>query len=171
MVNLSKKIWQTLVLLALLVGFPLISWLYLRDGINFRIQTIQDLHPKTQIADFYSGSDSTQLSIWYPEREGMQEKIDLIQRHFQDRDDLIFQSFDRNLNFPSAFDSLEAVLHRGGELDEVSQYLFLIDSLGAVRSYYRWDQADDLSRLVEHIAFLLPPEPERDFDFRREPEK
>lgn len=44
-----KKIWQTLALLLFLVGLPLGSWYYLREGYNFRKALFDDLRDLGQV--------------------------------------------------------------------------------------------------------------------------
>jgi hypothetical protein len=50
-------------------------------------------------------------------------------------------------------------------------YLVLADTTGTIRRYYDVRKNEEVKRLVEHIAILLPHQKEKDLVFKREREK
>ncbi|HMQ49624.1 MAG TPA: hypothetical protein PKA00_19185 [Saprospiraceae bacterium] len=48
----TKKLFQLLALLAMLVGFPLISWYYLKTGLDYRMEKMGELADRGQLPDF-----------------------------------------------------------------------------------------------------------------------
>ncbi len=167
---MSRKIVQTLVLLLLLVGFPLVSWIYLSDGLSFRLDAIEALQPKSALP---TPGDSLhqkgQILILYDTAHPEALKVARVKEHFSDRGDVVF------LNFPSEMevlqDSLEKVMKLTGVGETWRESIFLIGQLGMIRRNYLLSSDSQMGDLTEHIAFLIPPDPERDFDFRREVEK
>jgi len=168
---MPKKITQTLVLLILLVGFPLVSCIYLRDGLNFRINAIDALQPK---ADLPISSDTLHtdgiILIWYDAKGPFVERMRPVQAHFDDRIDVVFENFPDKFNLPLQ-DSLRKVMELTGRGGPFKESAFLVGQKGKIRGNYLLDSDDQLGDLTEHIAFLVPLDPEKDFEFKREAEK
>lgn len=49
---ITKKLFQLLALLAMLVGFPLVSWYYLQTGLDYRLKKMNELENRGQLPDF-----------------------------------------------------------------------------------------------------------------------
>ena len=169
---MSKKIIQTIILLILLVGFPLVSWIYLRDGLDFRMNAIKALQPKAALPP---SADSLHqegtILIWYDQDGPFGKRMDPVISHFDDRTDVVFTHFpDRS--YHSLHDSLEKVLAlTGEEADAFEDKVFLVGQGGFIRASYHLKSDDQMGDLTEHIAFLVPLDPEKDFEFKRETEK
>ncbi len=169
---MSKKIIQTIVLLILLVGFPLVSWIYLRDGLNFRLNAIEALQPK---ANLPPSADTLHtegiIVVWYDVNGPLKNRLDPIKAHFNDRTDVMFENFP-NRSYPSVRDSLHKVMELTGRgRADIEDCAFLLGQEGKIRGSYLLDNDDQMGDLTEHIAFMVPLDPEKDFEFKRESEK
>ena len=168
---MPKKIIQTLILLVLLVGFPLVSWIYLSGGLNFRLNAIEALQPKASLPfEIDSLHIKGNILIWYDHSNKSANNMQSVKAHFADREDVIFSDFPLLLH-SDLKDSLTKVMEFTSRGDELQSFAFLVGQLGQIRGNYLLDSEDQLGDLTEHIAFLVPPDSERDFEFRREVEK
>ena len=168
---MSKKIVQTLILLALLVGFPLVSWIYLSDGLNFRLNAIEALQPKAGLPHLKDSLHRDgQILILFDRQHPLAVKMDKVMAHFDDRIDVTFVNYPSPI-MPMLRDSLDKVMEMTGHSGDLETTVFLIGQQGKIRRNYHLASDDHLGDLTEHIAFLVPPDPEKDFEFRRELEK
>lgn len=167
-----KKGVQTIVLLALLVVFPLLSWLYLQRGLDYRINAREEVKAKGQLPAQIEWIDSATISIIYDEARFGIDELSSVSKHFADRPDVIFRGIDYGQ--PSdLMDSLGLVALKifPDRRSDVRELIFLINTDAAIVGAYNPESEEELVRLAEHIVFMLPPEEKRDFEFRREKEK
>ncbi len=168
---MSSKVLQTVVLLVLLVAFPLVSWIYLRDGLNYRLDALSQLETKAHLPADSLLHQPGEITIWYDQQSIHSDRMEIVKAHFDDRTDVIFMDFPE-LSKNSLVDSLQKVLTvTGSEATNIQGYAFLIGQEGSIRQKYILASEDALGDLTEHIAFLVPPDPKKEFKFKREEEK
>lgn len=169
---MQRKIVQTIILLLLLVVFPLVSWIYLRDGLNYRLNVLEELKPKSEIpasSDFF---DTRSIQILYSNsRAEYGELLAPIMEHFSDQGSMVqFKNFDYQAG--GAFrDSLLKVWEGKYPSASFAESVFLTDTSNQILQCYRMEEEKDVATLTEHIAFLIPRDPEKDFEYRPEKEK
>ncbi len=210
----SKKILQTIALFLLLVGFPAISWYYLRTGLDYRMEALgelgdlgkipgfeltnynekevskADLKGKVVVASFLSldASESTSLKGKYLEK---------LHDQFDERKDVVFVNYlvegeiDTTTAKAAAFaeayklsdpnqcyflegtpDQIRALATEGGFALPMAEgmalvdnpFMILADTSLTVRKIYDVREPSQVSRLVEHIALILPLETKRKTD-------
>jgi len=165
----TQKAATITIVLFLLVGLPLSSYLYLRKGMNFRLDAIETLTVKSHLPNDAEGVGSKNVHIFYSENESRLPLVDSVRIHFRDHPMLQFSPFGQE--GVSLTDSLEAA-HRVSEAPgDYSEYIYLVNRQDAIVNCYNPENLDQVKKLINHIAFLLPPEPKKDFDFRRTKEK
>lgn len=84
------------------------------------------------------------------------------------------QQFFVYLNGQDFSDLSEGVLQPSSEFEPgttPSAFLLLTDTTATIRRYYDIRKEEDIKRLVEHIALLLPFKKDRELIFKREAEK
>ncbi len=169
---MQRKIVQTLILLLLLVVFPLVSWIYLRDGLNYRLNILDELRPKSEIpasSDFF---DTRAIQILYSNaRTEYSDRLAPIMEHFSDQGSMVqFKHFDYQAQ--GAFrDSLMKVWENKYPSASFGESVFLADTSNQILQCYRLEEDQDVAALTEHIAFIIPRDPEKDFDYIPEKEK
>ncbi len=201
----GKPTWHSrlLVLIVLLVlfGLPAVSWLYLREGVNFRMRMAHQLEPKDTLDPTLRlslGQDTIALSelrhrvvvLWeMPSALDAAAKALLLRR----ADTLLHEAgrhehFRMVLLHPSTTDPevLDAAAHFDNWLvgdpqfdvamlwpDTFSARVrgLVADTALVVRHYYDLKDREGWSRLVTHLAVLLPQQPKPDIVLKREKEK
>ncbi len=166
---MKRKHSQILVLVLLLVVFPAVSWLYLRKGLDYRLEHLERLQPKVTVPAgelFEVGA----IQVIYSSSAN-ESRLDPIREHYEDLDSVLrFVSYDYDIQ-PASLDSLDKAWKLAELSSDFADAVFLTDTSNQILHCYRLLSEEDLVSLGEDIAFLLPPEPEKDFDFRREREK
>lgn len=169
---MQRKIVQTIILLLLLVVFPLVSWIYLRDGLNYRLNVLEELKPKSEIPSSSDFFDTRAIQILYSNsRAEYTDRLAPIMEHFSDQGSMVqFKNFDYQAQGEFR-DSLLKVWEGKYPSASFSESAFLADTSNQILHCYRLDEIDDVSALAEHIAFIIPRDPEKDFEYRPEKEK
>ena len=167
---MKKKIVQTVVLLLLLVVFPILSWLFLRDGLQYRLDAKDRLVVKSHLPVDSKLCKPGPIQVLYT--PGKLDRIKPISDHFADRKEiLMFNSLDSVSINNVTQDSLEHAWSKSSLVDQYQDAIFLIDTTCAIRMAYDAKVDEQMASLVEDIAFLLPIEKEKDFLVKREREK
>ncbi len=191
---------RLLVLIALLVlfGLPAISWFYLREGVDFRRRMAQELTPKDTLPPnlkLATSGDTLVLAalegnavfIWTLEGAPDDEADRAIRRA-----DTLMQGFGKEERFrmvtlvpqtrpqpnlPSGKYRhwLVATTPRENALwpDTLDAPVkgLVADTSLVVRHYYDLSDRAGWSKLVEHLAVLIPQQPKPDIILKREKEK
>ncbi len=171
---------KVIAVFGLLVLFPLISYLYLRQGYYFRLNALKELEPKMKLENFsYSDivSDDVfsddrlkgRLSLFYDastvSSKGM---LDPIFEEFSHREELQFVGF--------TDDTMVVKSHLNKDDDQwillEGKYkwdgkLALVDTSGTIRNFYTFDSAS-FSSLGQHIPIVMPRVKEQDIKMKSE---
>lgn len=191
---------RLLVLIALLVlfGLPAISWFYLKEGVDFRLRIAQELTPKDTLPaelKLITSGDTLALAalednvvlIWT-----LVGVADSLANRAIMRADTLMQGFGKEERFrmvtlgppPGLKGDLPSGKYRNwlvatspqgkalwpDTLDATIQGLVADTSL-VVRHYYDLSDRKGWSKLVEHLAVLIPQKPKPDIILKREKEK
>ncbi len=167
---MAGKIYRVAVLLLLLVIIPAISWWYLQGGLQFRLDAIEALEPKAALPLPVDDGSPTVKLMFDRSDQAFDARIDLILERFGQRPDIVAIDLPPD-NRLGVRDSLEKAAHLSTYQGSLEEGVFLIDTANHVRRSYALSSDAEVSTMIEHITFLLPREPERDFEFRRSREK
>lgn len=155
---MNRKIFNFLVLTIFLVVFPLISYLYLKRGVAFRMDVISELKTKTPLTKSLLSQDNKTMDYknkcTLVDLGANIDKVNLIYGQFKDAKGFQFLSTKKMELHPCYItpDSASNAYLLGMYPD---QRFMLIDSLGNVRKAYK-DNDEELKKMVVHITALLP---------------
>jgi hypothetical protein len=168
---MSKKVVQTIVLLLLLVVFPSVSWLFLKDGVRYRMDARANLNAKALVPQNSPLYERGKLKVLYNTSNPVfQGRIKPIAEHFGDRTEILsFVDLDETKLWR---DSLDQVIELSGHTNrDYEKYAYLIDTTASLVQGYFLEDDKDMAALAQDIAFLLPLEKDKDFLIKREREK
>jgi len=229
--SLKSKI-QTLAILTILIGFPLLSWYYLKTGYNYQMDARAEMKDYGTLPSFnftshnggvYS-SDSLKntmsvISFFGENGKANQEMCKVMRKlntQFGDNDnlELLIVSLESQLDYPGVlaglfalnkFDKSQHHFLTGKNIDvqkwvgegikvptkwiekedgptdilleinnsgTIEDYPFfvLVDKKQSIRSFYHVDKIEEIKRMVEHIAILLPKEEKPDIEMKEKKE-
>lgn len=198
--SLGRKIYIAAALFLILVGLPAISWIYLRNGLNWRKEAV------TELADYGKIGKATIIwpdGTWEDQLKGKVVVVHLFgenpdltdgNRQMLDTAEKLFNQFGQNhdfrlamiasggtADFKSYFQKMpsvdyatwvwsggvgnwRAILQNGYEsfclaenVKPDPEYFALADTSGTIRRFYNALDQDQVDRMVQHIAILLPP--------------
>jgi len=190
-----RKIVRAALIIMILVLFPLISWMYLRGGIEFRKDALAALSEKASIGQVYLQTvDSKEyilgagnkrvfacFMVYRTASPEILSNIAAFEQQFNATGEvevLIFAPDGEVLpKFESSdiqyFDALNetntAFLNQLKSVSE-SADVFLLDISGNLRNYYEYDTKDAFRNLVTHTAVLIPPNNNRNVRQRNKSE-
>ena len=169
---MKKKIIQTVVLLLLLVIFPILSWLFLKDGLQYRLDAKTRLVVKANLPENSTACLPGKIQVLYEDKEGSwRNRLKPLSDHFADREEiLLFRAVD-SLAIGSTRDSLQKSWIKSSHTGGFHDAIFLVDTTCSLRMTYDMTQDKDMAALAEDITFLLPLEEEKDYLLKREREK
>ncbi len=144
---------SSLVIVLLLVLFPFVSWLYLKNGISFRKKALDELAEKTTFDYNQLGGIDTSLinrKIMLIDLKGEEKNTANIYSQFKESTDFVIVStsdrYPLQLN-----DSLSQII----KANYPNKDYVLVDNDGKQRSTYTSSE-EDLKKAVIHIATLIP---------------
>jgi hypothetical protein len=156
---MKNNVFKILALIMFLVVFPLVSYLYLKRGVQFRRDVINELKNKTPLNQKLITKDSAVIDF--------QRKCTLVElgmnsynaKHvfsqFKDAKGFQFLSGDSRHEENTAYKMLDSMSLSILNQHYKGKYFLLIDSLANVRNSYM-DEPEQLKRMVIHITALLP---------------
>ncbi len=169
------KAIKVIAVLALLVVFPAISYLYLIKGYNFRLEALQDLETKASVESFdyppfTSNPFHGMASIVYNgDASEARAYLEPVFEQFSHRKEFQMISF--------LGDSIDlASFENDGQWNAVlgdypyEQEIALIDTAAQIRNYYSFDSSS-FTKLIQHIPIIIPRKKEQDIVLKREDEK
>ena len=151
-------------LVALIVGFPLASWYYLTIGLNYRKQALADLKPKGEW--IMNGVDqldvADRVSVVFSGEE-LRDDMQLIYNQYKSNP--LFQIVELAQDTTSNSPWKKVLFNNQSLKDSVTTTIFLLDQKRQLRRSYGTERKD-LGQLVEHIAVVLPRDPELDIKMK-----
>ena len=226
------KTVQTLALTFILLGFPLVSWYYLKLGMNYQIKTRSELkdYGKLPIFNFTNTSgnlfnndslkkkmsvisflgkneksdqemlaimqklneqfgDNSNLKLLIPTLRPQEDSVEKLQSLFQEyqfkqnqhqllrgEKSAVQNWVTKGIKIPTQWvkkeEGADDIIFDKNQI-EIEDYPFfvLVDTAQTIRNYYHIDNMNEVKRMIEHIAILLPKETKLGIEFQREREK
>lgn len=229
--SLKSRI-QTLAILTILIGFPLLSWYYLKIGYNYQMEARAELKEYGKLPAFnfssHKGgiytSDSLKntlsvISFFGKDGKMNQEMFNVMRKlntQFGDNPnlELLIVSIESQVESLEVLDGLYAInqfdekqhhfltgpnsdiqkwigeeikvpakwtekekapteitleVNKSGSIEEYP-YFILVDNEQMIRNFYHIDNTEEVKRMVEHIALLLPREQKPDIEIKEKKE-
>lgn len=177
------KYIKSILLLMLLVGLPLVSWYFLNSGLEWRKSKVSDLKAKDIFLKSYqfSAEDKNNLFEIMTHRTCV---VKLSDEKLNDNDKAIIDQFNKAHTFKfvslsktdgnnNSWTSKSAVRYfKPSTTEPVLSELkgmnyVLVDTAGYIRQYYKGSRKQDLARLVEDIAVILPRKKPKDIVLKK----
>jgi hypothetical protein len=192
----SPTIVRAILLICFIVVFPLLSWLYLKGGINFRKEALAELVVKGSMSGY-------ELKNTFGESVFTDDAIKVFSI-------LRFTSYDSNAldNYQAYYDQFistgnisfiivtdsetvidhpisskviqcidsepenKTFLNQVSELISISSsnYIVVLDREKQIRNVYDPADKESMSALVTHSAVMIPPKSDRELEFKRKRE-
>lgn len=157
----TKKIINYVVLLMMLVVFPFLSWLYLKNGYEYRRQNIQELSGNQPL--YLPETLDTSLVNIFGKTSLVITTVDTLMttnlfRQFKDAPTFQLISDYKAGEFQSQKNWIllsDSVFSSFVKLNDI-QVAALIDTAGKIRKKYSLDEKDYIKSVVVHTASLLP---------------
>ena len=176
------KILKSIAIIAVLIGLPLGSWYFLKDGFNWRKAKLEELAPKGRFFDAFDFNDSDKEKLF---RE-ITYKTTLVKVN-QDlnKDDIaLIDQFRKSYTFlflvmtkdPKAREDysskqplrylIPSTMTPSDERLRDAKYI-LLDTASVIRQYYNGDDHETLTQIVEDIAVVLPRHVTPDIEMKK----
>ena len=185
----KRPVVQLLLLGFLLVVFPLGSFLYLRAGFAYQLESWDEMDPIAPVSDLvpYERPDSTIDILFFAPASAVDSvavSVERLHEAFDDSPDVRFVSLGEGpatvlaqdpvqlAYFPFALDGeafakTSQPFSAACETVPVRQRAYTVDVNGQVRRCYDLHDGADVSRLVEQVALILPRGEEEDVILER----
>lgn len=178
------KLLKTIVILALIVGLPALSWYYLSQGADWRMKGIEAMAEKTPVdltldAGFNTASGNLEaekiftIAVNYDETSASQlERLNLLADQFSYREDLVMLY--RGPQVQGMADEWTNSRCEQNGCDELMSTLFpvgvnaaLVDDSSYLRRTYDLNTEEGVKTLIEHAAILFPVEKRAKLELKR----
>jgi len=182
-----------LVIALLLVVFPLGSFLYLKAGIDYRIESLGELKPLGSAESFGLAKSTKQVPIVYAlyftpssASDSVATTIRNVHEAFTHEPAVMFVGIGESPleiiddevqsskipNTTAVQEYFKKLTSTSVHCENVplSQRGILVDREGSVRRCYDLHSGPDVTRMVEHLTILVPPAPIQDMILEREKE-
>ncbi|GLR19706.1 hypothetical protein [Portibacter lacus] len=169
------KALRIISILALLVLFPAISYLYLIKGFNFRMDALKDLEPKEQLEAFdypnVSLNDLKGKATLIFDGHNMKAKslLEPVYDEFSHREEFQMIGFVADSAALRLYKNTKQWMTLLGDFPYEKE-IALIDTGGVIRNFYDLDSIS-FKALIQHIPIIIPREKEQDIVLKREDEK
>jgi hypothetical protein len=144
---------STLVVILLLILFPFVSWLYLKNGISFRKVALSELSEKKafDLSVFHEIKQEDLLGkIILIDINGEEENTVNIFDQFKESSDFKIISESNNFHYSISKETMSTIKSVEGD-----KAYILIDNEGFKRNVYD-NSMEDMKKAVIHIATLIP---------------
>ena len=175
-----KKYILALAIVILLIVLPLGSWYYLNSGLDYRKQSLVELAVKVKVDSTLAiklnlTKKTTVIHRYHFGNSDLISRIGVLIDQFEDNESFQFISILRDTELYDAEDSVKwkitSFADSLGYMDLFFKNDFtLIDTDLNVRNYYNSDDSS-FTKLIEHIAIVLPRKKDLDIELRRQKEK
>ena len=159
------KFITKIALVALIVGFPLASWYYLNTGLEFRKQALKELQAKGNwdIDGLDPLDFEYKTSVVFMDAS-LHDEMMLIHEQYGESNTFQIVEVLENEIQDEAWKTVR-IDSGSPSIDSLRSSIFLVDTKGQLRLTYGKNK-EDLKKLVEHIAIVLPREVEPDIKMR-----
>jgi len=180
-----KSRFNIIAVFVLIVIFPLVSWMYLKKGEEWHVNTKselenlglvdQNLQFTNEEADTLSIDKFEGKIILYFDTDNADATRDVtyIANQFADNENIILSVNDQKYYPEDLTKHLYTIVN--GSLESVKEqsddYALLFDTKHELRKQYDVLNMDELSKLIEHTALLLPYETKADIKIKKVKEK
>ena len=180
---------QLTILGLLLVVLPAGSYIYLKRGYDYRVESLSELEPVGAAADLLPALEvpPRRVGVAYGFGGSLTDSARLalanIDSAFRDQPDVFFFPLDGvpSLRSPRKTISATASIDVGSPLRRslaeapfcavpLDRLALLLDTAGQVRRCYDLHDGPSVARLVEHLTIVVPPAREEDIFVERERE-
>ncbi len=189
-----SPVWFSMLLLGiLLVVFPLGSFLYLKAGINYRIESLNELEPLGSAEAFgltKSTEEKPAVYLLYTTPGALSDSVAItvkkVHEAFNHEPAVNFVGIGKSpflliedLLQSDQIERTSEVVKAFQDLTSDSQFCknvplehqgLLVDREGMVRRCYDLHNGPDVTRMVEHLTILVPPAPIEDVILERQKE-
>lgn len=163
---------RALVPLMLLLAFPIISYIYLKFGYNFRLNALNELQPKMTITDFDFMNENETLGV-----SGLKGHVTLVYNADSEKKGMLSPIFDE-FNHREEFQMIGITENNIVNRSKAQWYIVngkypyqeeitLIDTSLQVRNYYQFDSLS-FQKLGIHIPIVMPRIPEKDIKMKNQ---
>lgn len=178
------KLLKTIVILALVVGLPALSWYYLSQGADWRMEGIEAMATKTPVdltpdAGFLTAQEDLEsertftIAVKYPTTDQTQlDRLNLLADQFSYREDLVMLFHGdpvENLADEWTMSDCEEADCSGlfATLFPEGMNAALVDDSSYLRRSYDINSQEGINSLIEHAAILFPVEKRAKLELRR----
>lgn len=180
-----KSRFNIIAVFVLIVIFPLVSWMYLKKGEEWHVNTKSELENLGQVNQnlvfIKDGLDPVSVNelegkiILYFHTDNSDATRDLtyIANQFADNDNIIL-SVNNHKYYPEDLKEHLYIIEQGSlnsVKNESADYALLFDTKHELRKQYDVLNLQELSKLIEHTALLLPYETKADIKIKKVKEK
>jgi len=187
-----KKHFNSILILILIVGFPLGSYLYLKGGFNYRKDILDEVTAKGEFDDFlkndYFNPKKGHTILFAKFENDDSDKINKLAK--------VLEQFDGNKSFKivglteginddlestfkNKFNATQGLLIQNlpqtilekNSLNKEGWNAMLVDTSSQIRAYYNLSLMEDLNKMIEHVSTVLPRKVEKDIVLERDKEK
>ncbi len=180
-----KRYLVATAVVAILFILPAGSWYYLQNGFDYRKAALETLKPKNNIkeAQIVTSNNDTLLTsqvfknktsvVYYDRQENVKsEDLEAILKQYENAYTFQFVHIVPKAETSRITKKEDLILLQENDaqslINELQNHTFcLIDTGMRVRQRYL-SERKDLTKLVEHVAIVLPRIPEKDIKLKRE---
>ena len=163
---------RALVPLMLLLAFPIISYIYLKFGYNFRLNALNELQPKMTVTEFDFTNENEKIGV-----SGLKGHVTLVYNADSDNTAIlspIYDEFNHREEFQMIGISEDNKINKSKEQWYIVQGKYpyqdeiaLIDTGLQIRNYYQFDSLS-FQKLGIHIPIVMPRVPEKDIKMKNQ---
>lgn len=161
-----RKYISALAVIALIFIVPFGSWYYLKVGLDYRKELRVELSPQGNITDLYGLSVPGGKTVLVSKRLDSQGLQDSMQQFYDQYEaSPTFILLEEDLQGEGMGSKHMALVSSMAGWKESNTHFIAVDTSGQVRATYS-ASSEDLTRLVEHFAVLLPRPRDKDIKMK-----
>jgi len=156
-----KKWISWLVLIVMLGIVPLGSWYYLKQGLDYRKNALEELKPKSSVEWMGEAASpfAGKTTLWVLDSSAAEDVLPPVIDQFSDAYTFQLAGHWNGEGVVYIPDSLLNIYAKSGAV------FALVDTAKQIRNYYSGDTAE-LRKMVEHLAVLLPNVKDKDIKMK-----
>lgn len=176
------RLFRTILVVALLILFPALSWYYLQQGKDWRMTSVSEISEKTQLTvaslttmdgdtltpESLLGNFIIAADLSHPVKH---EVLDALHDQFGERDDVLLMALTSGDAVPQGWLGIDCDRQDCSwlrqHLDSSANSALIDDSLRLRRTYDLMKE-DERKKLVKHTAVIVPLEKREKLELRRD---